>query len=454
MNPEQLTPREIVEHLDRYIVGQLEAKRSVAIALRNRWRRQNVAADLRHEIMPKNILMIGPTGVGKTEIARRLAKLAGAPFLKVEATKFTEIGYVGRDVESIVRDLVDVGVALVQQEHEARLEDRVRDIVERRIVEAIEAQKGVKRALDGSDAGRPTFVVGQDGSVHEDHGTGLHAQVRDGHLDDMWIEVELDENEAGPKVQAEVSAAFDFAPIFEQLIPKKKRRRRMKVKEARQAFMREESLRHLDMRRVVDEAIERVEEYGIVFIDELDKVAVRQNSHGPDVSREGVQRDLLPLVEGTTVSTRHGLVSTDHILFVAAGAFHVSTPADLLPELQGRFPIRVNLDPLTQDDFRRILTEPSNSLTRQYSALMATEGVTLQFESSAIEAIAEMAFQANENAENIGARRLQTVMEKLFEEISFSAPERDGEVIPVTDAFVRARLGDIVADRDLSRYIL
>jgi ATP-dependent HslUV protease ATP-binding subunit HslU len=228
----------------------------------------------------------------------------------------------------------------------------------------------------------------------------------------------------------------------------------MKVKEARQAFMREESLRHLDMRRVVDEAIERVEEYGIVFIDELDKVAVRQNSHGPDVSREGVQRDLLPLVEGTTVSTRHGLVSTDHILFVAAGAFHVSTPADLLPELQGRFPIRVNLDPLTQDDFRRILTEPSNSLTRQYSALMATEGVTLQFESSAIEAIAEMAFQANENAENIGARRLQTVMEKLFEEISFSAPERDGEVIPVTDAFVRARLGDIVADRDLSRYIL
>jgi len=456
VTPEMMTPREIVGHLDRYIIGQSEAKRAVAIALRNRWRRQQVASDLRDEIMPKNILMIGPTGVGKTEIARRLARLAGAPFLKVEATKFTEIGYVGRDVESIVRDLVDVGIGLVQQEHEAQVATRVQDVVERRLIELLEARTGVRRALDGSEETRSTFVVGQDGSVSEEQSThGLLAQLRSGQLDEIWLEVELEESDSSARLGAvEANSPIDFAPIFEQLMPRKKRKRRMRVSEVRQAFTREESFRHLDMRKIVDEALERVQQYGIVFIDELDKVAVRNNSQGPDVSREGVQRDLLPLVEGTTVSTKHGLVNTDHILFIAAGAFHVSTPSDLLPELQGRFPIRVTLKALSREDFRRILTEPSNSLTRQYSALLATEGVTLNFDGSAIEEIAEMAFRANENAENIGARRLHTVMEKLFETISFEAPERDGEVIPVTSEFVRERLGSIVGDRDLSRYIL
>lgn len=456
MDVDTLTPREIVEHLNRFIVGQNDAKRAVAIALRNRWRRQHVAADLRDEIMPKNILMMGPTGVGKTEIARRLAKLAGAPFVKVEATKFTEVGYVGRDVESIIRDLVEVGIGLVRHEHEQAMAGRLQEVVERRLIELLEARNGVRRALDGSEDGRATFVVGQDGSVTESASVDpLLVQLRSGALDDVYLEVELDEGDPTTRINAaEVGAPIDLSPIFEQFIPRKKRKRRMRLRELRQVFLREESARHLDMKKVVEEALELTQTYGIVFIDEFDKIASKRDTQGPDVSREGVQRDLLPLVEGTTVNTKHGMVSTDHILFIAAGAFHVSTPADLLPELQGRFPIRVTLQALTRDDFRRILTEPSNSLTRQYCALLATEGVTIQFDGESINEIAEMAFRANENSENIGARRLHTVMERLFDEISFDAPECDGAVIPVTAAFVRERLAGIVEDQDLSRYIL
>jgi ATP-dependent HslUV protease ATP-binding subunit HslU len=431
------TPREIVSELDRYVVGQRDAKRAVAIALRNRWRRQRVATELRDEIAPKNIIMIGPTGVGKTEIARRLARLAQAPFLKVEASKFTEVGYVGRDVESIVRDLADLAVQLVSEEEKRTVMAKARELAEDRVLAALgtppEAKEGMRRRL------------------------------RDGVLDAQEIEVEA-AAAAGPTPTLSVFTPPGMPDLGNQIqqmfgnllggaAPKK---RRLRVPEALDAFASEEAGKLIDMERVRELAVARVEQTGIVFIDEIDKVAVSEGRRagGPDISREGVQRDLLPIVEGSTVQTRHGPVRTDHVLFIAAGAFHVAKPSDLIPELQGRFPIRVELASLTREDFVRILTEPKNSLVRQYSALLRTEDVELEFTDDGVRALAEIAALANERAENIGARRLHTVMERLLDEVSFDAPDRAGTRVVVDGDFVRARLEPLVRDEDLSRYIL
>jgi ATP-dependent HslUV protease ATP-binding subunit HslU len=425
-----------VSELDRYVVGQREAKRAVAIALRNRWRRQRVTGELRDEIAPKNIIMIGPTGVGKTEIARRLARLAQAPFLKVEASKFTEVGYVGRDVESIVRDLTDLAVQLVSEEEKRTVMAKARERAEQRVLEAL---------------GTPPDAL-----------EGMRRMLRDGALDEQELEVEA----APPAAPAPTLSVFtpqgveDMGNQLQQLFgnlfggggPKK---RRLKVPAALEAFSAEEAGKLIDMERVRELAVARVEQSGIVFIDEIDKVAAGPDRRGgPDVSREGVQRDLLPIVEGSTVQTRYGPVRTDHVLFIAAGAFHVAKPSDLIPELQGRFPIRVELASLAREDFVRILTEPKNSLVRQYSALLRTEGVELEFSDDGVRAIAEIAALANERAENIGARRLHTVMERLLDEVSFDAPDRGGARVVVDAKFVRERLEPLVRDEDLSRYIL
>ena len=431
------TPREIVSELDRYVVGQRDAKRAVAIALRNRWRRQRVTGELRDEIAPKNIIMIGPTGVGKTEIARRLARLAQAPFLKVEASKFTEVGYVGRDVESIVRDLTDLAVQLVSEEEKRSVMSKARERAEDRVLDALgtpaEAREGMRRRL------------------------------RDGTLDAQEIEVEA----APPAAPGPVPTLSVFTPqgveemgnqlqqLFGNLLGGAPKKRRLKVPAALEAFGAEEAGKLIDMERVRELAVARVEQSGIVFIDEIDKVATGPDRRGgPDVSREGVQRDLLPIVEGSTVQTRHGPVRTDHVLFIAAGAFHVAKPSDLIPELQGRFPIRVELASLTREDFVRILTEPRNSLVRQYSALLRTEAVEVDFTDDGVRAIAEIAALVNERAENIGARRLHTVMERLLDEVSFDAPDRGGSRVVVDAPFVRTRLEPLVRDEDLSRYIL
>ncbi len=438
---DNLTPREIVSELDRFIVGQTAAKKAVAVALRNRWRRQQLDPELRDEVAPKNIIMIGPTGVGKTEIARRLARLTGSPFLKVEASKFTEVGYVGRDVESIVRDLVEAAIQLVRAEQAAEVKVRAERAAEDRLLDLL----------------IPHHPGSPDASWEENR-RAVRRLLRERQLEDREVEVEVSEQRM-PTLelftpQGMESMGIDFKDMFSGMFGKKSRKK-MKVADARRILVAEEEERLIDRSQVESEALRRVEEQGIVFLDEIDKIASREEGgRGPDVSREGVQRDLLPIVEGTTVNTRYGAVCTDHVLFIAAGAFHVSRPSDLIPELQGRFPIRVELHALDTADFVRILTEPENSLIRQYTALLATEGVTLEFEPEAVETIADMAARINAAAENIGARRLHTVMEHLLEEISFEAPEHAGKVHRVTAAAVRERLEPLVSDSDLARYIL
>ncbi len=442
MNLDDLTPREIVVELDRFIVGQAAAKRAVAVALRNRWRRQQLPPELREEVAPKNIIMIGPTGVGKTEIARRLARLTGSPFLKIEASKFTEVGYVGRDVESIVRDLVDAGLQLVRAERTAEVAVRAERAAEDRLLDLL--------VMSSSSA--------VDSSL-EERRRALKRPLRDGLLEEQEVELEVAENRM-PTVemftpQGMESMGINMKDIFGGLMGKKARKR-MTVKEARPVLVAEEQDKLVDRAQIESEAIRRVEDSGIVFLDEIDKICSREDvgGRGPDVSREGVQRDLLPIVEGTHVNTRYGVVRTDHILFIAAGAFHVARPADLIPEMQGRFPIRVELLSLGADDFERILTEPENSLVRQYTELLATEKLELRFTDGAITTIASMSAEINRAAENIGARRLHTVLERLLEDLSFAAPERAGEVVVVDEEMVRERLGELVGDRDLARYIL
>jgi len=447
---EHLTPRQIVAELDKFIIGQHEAKRAVAIALRNRWRRQRLPAELRDEVAPKNIIMIGPTGVGKTEIARRLARLAEAPFIKVEASKYTEVGYVGRDVESMIRDLVELAVGMVKHERTRGVEARAKELAEERLLDLL--------LPSARPAGFPgQGAVAERGAAYETR-EKLRVRLREGALDDRTVEIEVASkglhmaDMLGGHGMEEMQE--NLKEMLGNLLPQRTKRRKVKIHEARRILTQEEAEKLVEKEEVVSEAIARVENSGIVFLDEIDKIAGREGGHGPDVSREGVQRDLLPIVEGSTVSTKYGLVRTDHILFIAAGAFHVSKPADLIPEMQGRFPLRVELKSLTEGDFVRILTEPENALTKQYLALLATEGVDLHYTPEAIQEIARIASEVNQATENIGARRLYTIMERLLEEISFEAPHMDGVRVEITAELVRQRLASIVTNQDLSRYIL
>jgi ATP-dependent HslUV protease ATP-binding subunit HslU len=453
-----LTPREIVGQLDKYVIGQKNAKRSVAIALRNRWRRQRVAEDLRDEIAPKNIIMIGPTGVGKTEIARRLSKLAQSPFLKIEASKFTEVGYVGRDVESMVRDLTEIAVTMVRAEETEKVQTKAKELAEERMLDLllppVRREPPLKEAEEENGEAHPPGNAVKPSPTREK----LRQRLRAGELDDRLVEIETAQRNQ-PMVEIFSNAGLEEMDInlkdmFSNLMPKKTKRRKVRVPEGLKILAEEEAQKLIDMDRVTGLAVQRVEQGGIIFLDEIDKIAGRESTHGPDVSREGVQRDLLPIVEGTTVTTRYGMVKTDHILFIAAGAFHVSKPSDLIPELQGRFPIRVELDALAKEDFIRILTEPQNALSRQYTALLATEGIRLSFTPDAIAEIAEIATLVNQRTENIGARRLHTILEKMLDEISFDAPDRTEKDIQVDAQYVRERLSEIIKDEDLSRYIL
>jgi ATP-dependent HslUV protease ATP-binding subunit HslU len=452
--PTGLTPAQIVAELDRHIVGQGRAKRAVAIALRNRWRRQMLPAELRDEVAPKNIIMIGPTGVGKTEVARRLARLAQAPFLKVEASKYTEVGYVGRDVESMVRDLTELGVTMVKGELMAAVRDRAEQLAEDRLLDLLLPHRSTEPFSSGS-LEQVSPEASRESTLEK-----LRAQLRAGRLDERIVELET-QQAAMPMVevfsgQGIEEMGIQLKDMLSNILPGRTKRRRVRVAEARRLLAQEEAQKLVDMEEVVAQAIRRVENSGIVFLDELDKIAGRQGGGhgGPDVSREGVQRDLLPIVEGSAVATKYGIVRTDHVLFIAAGAFHVTKPSDLIPELQGRFPIRVELEPLTKEDFVRILTEPESALIRQYVELLRTERVTLRFLPEAVEAIAEIAMQVNASTENIGARRLYTIMERLLEEISFDAPDVPGKELTIDAEYVRLRLADVTRDQDLSRYIL
>jgi len=449
---DELTPREIVSELDKHVVGQADAKRAVAIALRNRMRRQKLPPDLAEEIIPKNIIMIGPTGVGKTEIARRLAKLANSPFLKVEASKFTEVGYVGRDVESMIRDLVEIAIDNIRAE-------KLEDVADKAELNAEERLLDILLPPAAPSHPEPTgFTLESSGDSYSRTREKLRQQLREGKLDDRTVEIDVRERNFPSfeiiSNQGVEEMDVNIKDMLPNIFGQRTKKRKMKVNEAFEYLIQEEEQRLIDMDQVTRMAIDRVEDAGIIFLDEIDKIAGREGGHGPDVSREGVQRDILPIVEGTTVNTRYGMVRTDHILFIAAGAFHVSKPSDLIPELQGRFPIRVELKSLTMDDFVRILTEPKSSLVKQYTALLETEGLKLDFTHQALEEIAKFAFRVNEGTENIGARRLHTIMERVLDEISFSAPDKKGEHVTVDAEYVGKMLADIVKDQDLSRYIL
>ncbi|MBM4135226.1 MAG: ATP-dependent protease ATPase subunit HslU [Nitrospira sp.] len=445
---ENLTPRKIVEELDKYIIGQNKAKKAVAIAMRNRWRRQRLSPELKDEVLPKNIIMIGPTGVGKTEIARRLSRLANAPFVKVEASKFTEVGYVGRDVESMVRDLTEISINMVKSEHVEKVQEKAKGLAEERILDLLLPQP---RAVKGIG------VEEEEREKYKETRERLRDQLRAGKLDNRYVDIEVKEKIIPFGVVSNVGLEdleINLKEMLGNFLPERSKRKKVKISEAFHICVQEEANKLIDIDKVTKEAIEKVEQTGIIFVDEIDKIASRGYTHGPDVSREGVQRDLLPIVEGCTVTTKHGPVKTDHILFIAAGAFHMTKPSDLIPELQGRFPIRVELDALGKEEFVRILTEPYNALIKQYTALLFTENVEIGFTKDAIDEIADISAHVNERTENIGARRLHTVLEKLLEDISFEAPERKNGKLVIDSKYVKGKLSEIVKDEDLSRYIL